>query len=97
MVLSLVSASVKLNMAVSGENAAECAINVGKYSAYVHSALAVFANIVKLKKRNINIYPAYDKSKTDIDLFINARLFSINLLFNSKTIISDLLKLVDSN
>lgn len=88
--LSLISVKLRLNMSVAGDNAAECAINVGKYSAFAHSIVGVLANLVKLKKHKINIYPDYDGQKSSIDFYLKARLFSVNLVFNLKNIINDL-------
>ena len=93
--LSLISVKLRLNMSVAGDDAAECAINVGKYNAFVHSLVGVLANLFKLKKREINIYPDYDGQKNSIDFYLKARLFSVNLVFNLKNIITDLSAFTD--
>ncbi len=93
--LSLISARLRLDMKVTGDNAAECAINVGKYSAFVHSLVGVLSNLVKLRKREINIYPDYDGQKSSVDFYLKARLFSVNLVFNLKNIITDLSAFTD--
>ncbi len=94
--LSLHRASLDFKVLVGGEDAAEIAVQSGKMQAYLHSAAAVFANLVNVKKRKICVCPDYNSKKSKYDL--SARLYShpIAYVFNIHKILPLLLKIADA-
>ena len=94
--LSMHSAEIILNAKICGEDAAKTAIEVGKNSAYIHSALGVLANFVEIKKREISVLPDYDGGESKYDL--NAVLYSrpVKLIFNIHRFLGELLKMADA-
>jgi len=94
--LSLHSAKIILKAKVCSDDAASCAVEVGKLQAFVHSALGVLANFVKIKKREISITPDYKGKESDYDLY--AVIFSrpINLILNINKFLGDLLLIADA-
>ncbi|MBQ8868945.1 MAG: DUF2953 domain-containing protein [Oscillospiraceae bacterium] len=94
--LSLHRADLNFKVTVGGEDAAEIAVGTGKMSAYLHTAAAVFANFVNIKKRRITVRPDYNSKKSEYDL--SARLYSrpIAYIFNIHKILPLLLKIADA-
>ncbi len=94
--LSLHRADLDFKVAVGGEDAAEIAVGTGKMQAYLHSAVAVIANLVNVKKRKIRVAPDYNSKKSKYDL--SARLYSrpIAYLFKIHKILPLLLKIADA-
>lgn len=94
--LSLHRADLDFKVTVGGEDAADIAIQSGKMQAYLHSAAAVLANLVGIKKRKISVCPDYNSKKSKYDL--SARLYSrpIAYVFNIHKILPLLLKIADA-
>ena len=94
--LTLHKARLCFDVKVGGSDAAEIAIGAGKMSAYLHTAAAVFANLVNIKKRRITVTPDYNSQKNKYNL--SARLYSrpIAYIFNIHKILPLLLKIADA-
>ncbi len=94
--LSMHSAEIILNAKICGEDAAKTAIEVGKNSAYIHSALGVLANFVEIKKREISVLPDYEGGESEYTL--RAVLYSrpVKLIFNIHKFLGELLKMADA-
>lgn len=86
----------KLLAKVGGEDASETAVNTGKMSAYFHTAAAVLANYIIIKKREIEVCPDYNSEDTEITF--KARFWSrpASYLFNIHKIVPLLLRLADA-
>lgn len=94
--LKLHSAEVILKAKICSEDAAGCAIEVGKNQAFIHSALGVLGNLVNIKKRDISIVPDYDGSESDYDLYAVIYSRPINLIFNIRKFLGELVTLADA-
>ena len=94
--LSLHKASLDFKVKVGGQDAADAAIKSGRMSAYLHTAAAVLANLVNVKKRNITVAPDYNSKDSEYDLC--ARLWShpIAYIFNIHKILPLLLRIADA-
>lgn len=94
--LSLHKARLCFEVKVGGEDAAEIAVGTGKMSAYLHTAAAVFANLINIKKRRITVRPDYNSKKSEYNL--SARLYSrpIAYVFNIHKILPLLLRIADA-
>lgn len=91
--LSLHTAKIFLKAKICSEDAASTAVEVGKTSAFVHSALGVLANFVKIKKRDIVITPDYTGEESDYNLYALVYSRPINLIFNINKFWGDLMLL----
>lgn len=94
--LSLHKAEIVLKAKICSDDAAKTAIEVGKTSAFVHSALGVLANFVRIKKRDISLCPDYEGKESDYDLYVCFYSRPINLLFNINKFLGDLSALADA-
>ncbi len=94
--LSLHRADLDLNVTVGGEDAAGIAVGTGRMQAYLHSAVAVLANLVRINKAKISVCPDYNSKKSKYNL--SARLYSrpIAYVFNIHKILPLLLKIADA-
>ncbi len=96
LILSMHNANIDLAVRVGGEDAAEIAVSCGKLSAYLHGALAVIANTISIKKRNVTIVPDYDSKKTLYTLYATLWFLPIRLIFHVHEIIPELLRISDA-
>ncbi|MEE1279497.1 MAG: hypothetical protein UHH95_01530 [Oscillospiraceae bacterium] len=96
LILSMHNASIDLTARVGGQDAAEIAVECGRLSAYLHSALAVIANTICVKKRKITVVPDYDSKKTLYSLYARLWFLPIRLIFHVHEIIPELLRISDA-
>lgn len=94
--LRLHKAEIILKAKICSEDAASCAIEVGKNQAFIHSALGVLGNIVEIKKKDISVFPDYKGSESDYDLYAVIYSRPINLLFNIRKFLGELMTLADA-
>ncbi len=66
--------SLCVDITVSGEDAAQTAINYGKVNALVHSSLAALKNLVKLKVKKIKIDCDFLKTETEQRIFFKVKI-----------------------
>ncbi len=94
--LSLHKARLCFDVKVGGEDAAEIAVGTGRMSAYLHTAAAVFANLVNVTKKRITVTPDYNSKDSEYNL--SARLYSrpIAYIFNIHKILPLLLRIADA-
>ncbi len=96
LILSMHNANIDLTARVGGDDAAEIAVGCGRLSAYLHSALAVIANTISIKKRKITVLPDYDSKKTLYTLYATLWFFPIRLIFHIHQILPELLRISDA-
>ena len=96
LILSMHNADIDLTVRVGGDDAAEIAVSCGKLSAYLHSALAVIANTICVKKRKITVLPDYDSKKTLYTLYAKLWFLPIRLISHVHEIIPELLRIADA-
>lgn len=94
--VSFHNAKFELNAAVGGEDAASAAVKTGKFSAYFHSAAAILANYLTIKKRVITVCPDYSRKDTEICFKGRFWSYPIRYLFNIHKILPLLLKIADA-
>lgn len=69
-----------INIGISSDDAADTAVNYGRTCALIYPFVSVIANNFKYKKLNVDIYPDFDKNKSDINLKIFLKIKLIFLL-----------------
>ena len=95
-VVSMHRVKYSVKVRVGSPDAAETAINVGKYNAALYSAAAVLSNLAVVKKSKISVMPDYDKKQTEIDFFARFYSYPIHYLFNLHKLLPLLLKAADA-
>lgn len=96
LILSMHNAKIDLTARVGGEDAADIAIECGRLSAYLHGALALLANTICIKKREIKVIPDYDSKKTGYTLYAVLWFLPIRLVFHIHQVIPELLRIADA-
>ncbi|MBQ8338007.1 MAG: DUF2953 domain-containing protein [Oscillospiraceae bacterium] len=94
--LSLHKASLDFKVKVGGEDAADAAIQSGRMSAYLHTAAAVLANLVNIKKRSITVSPDYSSKDSEYDLYARFWSHPISYVFNIHKILPLLIRIADA-
>ena len=94
--LSLCKLELTLDASISKNDAAKTAIETGKTSAYVHSALGFLANFLEIKRRDVSIRPDYESEESKYELYAVIYARPINVLFKANKFLSELLRLADA-
>jgi len=74
-----------LSLEVATDDAADTALTFGRYCAIVSAALPLLENSIRVKKKDIAVWPAFDKQTTSVAVFISVsttlnRMIAIALL-----------------
>ncbi len=87
--------SLKLNIQIAGEDAADTAIKYGYCCSVIFPAVSAILSVVKYKERNIQVVPDFsDDPETRIDGKLVARIRICSLLWFAVTKIGKILKLL---
>lgn len=87
--------SLRLNIQIAGEDAADTAIKYGYCCSVIFPAVSAILSVVKYKERNIQVVPDFsDDPETKIDGKLVARIRICSLLLFAVTKIGKILKLL---
>ncbi|MGN1131128.1 MAG: DUF2953 domain-containing protein [Ruminococcus sp.] len=87
--------SLRLNIQIAGEDAADTAIKYGYCCSVIFPAVSAILSVVKYKERNIQVVPDFsDDPQTKIDGKLVARIRICSLLWFAVTKIGKILKLL---
>lgn len=85
--------SIKLNLQIAGEDAADTAIKYGYCCSVIFPAVSAILSVVKYKERNIQVVPDFsDDPETKIDGRLVARIRICSLIWFALTKIGKILK-----